>query len=257
MSYPSAIGRSLDADEFSIYLDNTVPIPLSALATFLKKIDKSARSVKGMEGSFLQLSDFALGSNELRFRIVGPGRKVQDDNNVQQRMAAAAEKSAKASVVSARAAVVSAVAAVVAIAISSGDANPSTYRITNEYNVQTIYVRAPEEPPHTITKRDVEFGRLARLSGNRSSKRAAIEYEQEALHIAMDRNEVVNLAGRFRRHPSGDYVFVTMRGSRLPAQFNDARRYENRPVAIQAIVQDSAAGLALDVVDVVAELTDL
>jgi hypothetical protein len=257
MSYPGIIERSLDADEFSIYLDNSKPIPLSALATFLRKIDKSARSVKGMEGGYLQLSDFALGSNELRFKVVGQGRQARDENNRQDRMAAAAEKSAKASVVAAGAAVVAAIATVVAAAISTGDANPSTYRITNEYNVQTIYVRAPNEPAHIITKRDIENGRIVRLSGDRSSKAVLIESEHRSLLNALDRNEVVNLAGRFRRQRSGAYEFETMRGNKLPAHFKTARHYENTPVAINAIVQDSGAGLVLDVVDVIAELNDL
>lgn len=256
MAFPGIIERPLIADEFSIYLDNTVPIPLSALATFLGKIDKAARSVRGMEGLFLELSDFAHGSNELRFRVVGKRRVKRAGGTREERMVAAAEKSAKAAMIGAGAAVVSAVAAVVAIAMTSGDANPSTYRITNEYNVSTIYVRAPAEDPHIISRDDIAQGRQRRLLKERGRLSSQLKAENVALMEAMDRHEVVRLAGRFFRQPNGGYEFETMIGNRFPVHFNDAREYEHSPLALEAIIQDAGGSPHLEVVSVIAVLSD-
>lgn len=256
MSFPGIIERPLYGDEFSIYLDNTVPIPLSALATFLGKIDKAARSTRGMDGLLLELSDFALGSNELRFRIVEKRRPRREEDR-QERAVAAAEKSAKATVVGAGATVVSSVVAVVTIAMMSGDANPSTCRITNEYNVNNIYVRAPDEQPHVLTRRDVQHGRKLRLSKERAKLSPQLEAENEVLMMAMDRHEVVKLAGRFYRLPNGNYDFRTMIGNRYPVHFRSAREYEHSPVALAARVHPAEDGLHLEVVDIITELSDL
>lgn len=256
MAYPGVIKRPLQEDEFSIFLDNTRPIPLSALATFLGKIDKEARSVEGMEGLVLELSDFALGSNELRCRIVGPGRLALEDAARQERIAKAAEKSARVGQVSAGAAVVSAVAAVVAVAIASGSANPATYRIVNQYNVRNIYVRAPDGPPKVVTKRDVEAGRHARLSKKGRLQAQKRDTENEALLAAMHHRKVVDLAGWFYRDPRrGDYL-ETMYGNHFPVHFHDVREFGSSPVAIRAVVHDTPRGLQLEVVEVLAQLSN-
>ena len=263
MTFPGVISRPLLADEFTIYLDNTVPIPLSTLATFLGKIDKAARDVRGMDGLFLELSDFAIGSNELRLRVVGRDRKSRDEEARQERIVAAAEKSAAAgersataAMIGAGAAIVSSVAAVVAIAIASGPANPSSYRITNQFNVDNIYIQAPNEEPHIVTRQDIAHGRRLRLSKEQKKTSPQLQAENEALMTAMDRHEVVNLAGRFFRRPNGGYSFETMIGNRFPVRFKQARAYEHTPVALQAVIHDSGEGPVLDVIELIAELSD-
>jgi hypothetical protein len=255
MAFPGVIERPLQANEFSIYLDNTRPIPLSALATFLGKIDREAQSLEGMEGLFLELSDFALGSNELRCRVVGPGRLALEDAARQERIASSAETSVRTGKISAGAAVVSAVAAVVAVAIASGSANPATYRIVNQYNVRNIYVRAPDEAPKVITKKEIEAGRHARLSKKGRLQAQVRESEAEALLAAMHDRKVVDLAGWFYRDPHRGPYFETMYGNHFPIHFHDARKYENSPVALRAIVRDSPKGLQLEVVEVLAQLS--
>jgi hypothetical protein len=254
MSYPGVIERPLLADEFSIYLDNSRPIPLSALATLLAKIDKEARAVRGMDGLFLELSDFALGSNELRCRVVGPGRLALREAEIQERTLAATEGSARASKVAAGAGVVSAVAAVVAIGISVGNANPATYKIVNQYNVCNVYIRAPDEPPHVITREEIEHGRYTRLSDKRKLPRRG-DVENQALLTAMEHRQVVDLAGWFREDSGNNYIFETMHGNRFPVHFRHARDYRDIPVALRTIVQDSPVGIQLEVIDVIAELS--
>lgn len=256
MAFPGVIDRPLRPDEFSIYLDNTKPIPLSALAAFLGKLDREARSVEGMEGLFLELSDFALGSNELRFRVVGPGRLALEEAARQERLVKAAETSASAGKVAARAAVVSAVAAVVALAIATGTANPATHQIVTRYNVTNIYVRAPDEPPHQITRSEIREARQRRLSARGEKQPAGRQAENQRLLAAVDDCERVALAGRFHLGgPDGD-VFETMAGNRFTVRFPRAREYEGSPVALRAIVRESAEGLRLEIVDVIARLSD-
>jgi hypothetical protein len=257
MAFPGVIEKPLQADEFSIYLDNTRPIPLSALATFLGKIDKEARTVEGMEGLFLELSDFALGSNELRCRVVGPGRLAIEDAARQERIATSAEATARAGKISAGAAVVSAVAAVVAAAIATGSANPATYRIVNQYNVRNVYVRAPEEAPRVVTKKDIEAGRHARLSKRGHLQALERESENDALLAAMHQSQAVDLAGWFYHDPRRGHYFETMYGNRFPVHFHDIRQYEGSPIALRAIVHDSRRGLQLEVVEVLARLSNV
>lgn len=256
MSFPGIIERPLHANEFSIYLDNTDPIPLSALATFLSKLDKQATSIDGMDGLFLQLSDFATGSNELRFKIIGPGRQSDRGATNQGRLVTAAEGATTASKIAAGAGIVSAVAGVAAAAIAYGGANPATYRIVNHYHVENIYVRAPEEPPHIVTRADVEHGRRVRLSKQKSLP-IRRQLESEALLSAVGSREVVDLAGWVYYSANRGPYFRTMQGNQFPVKIKDAGRYLESPVAVRAIVKGSPDGLNLEVVHVLAELTDL
>lgn len=255
MAFPGVIERPLLADEFSIYLDNTRPIPLSALATFLGKIDRAARTVEGMEGLFLELSDIAFGSNELRFRVVGPGRLAREEAARQERLVVAAERSARAAKMTAGAAVVSAVAAVVAVAMTSGNANSTTYRLVRQYNVHHIYVRAPDEPPHVVTRSEIERSRHRRLSAKGRTQSLQQQAESEALLAAMNDREVVDLAGWFYHEPRGGYVFETMHGNRFPVRFSYASQYANSPVALRTVVNESPDGLYLEVIEVIAKLS--
>ena len=254
MAFPGVIERPLLGDEISIYLDNTRPIPLSALATFLGKLDKEARSVEGMAGLFLELSDFALGSNELRLRVVGPGRIARDEVIRQERAVAAAEGSARTAKIGTGAAVVSAVAAVVAIAINTGSANPSAYKIVNSYDVTNIYVRAPSEPPHIVTRSAVEYGRHIRLTSRKHKSKIQLDQESYALSAAMEEKRLVDLAGWVRRDSQGTFTFETIIGNRLPVYFDHIRYLGRSPVAVRGIIHDSPHGLQLEIVEVLAEL---
>lgn len=256
MSYPSVIERPLLSDELSIYLDNKMPIPLAALGTFLSQLDKATRNVEGMDGLFLELSDFAVGSNELRFRVVGPGRVERDEAIRKERALQANEKSATAAVVGAGAAVVSAVAAVVAVAISAGNANPSAYRITNNYDVTNIYVQAPKEPPHVITRKDIEQGRKRRLTRSRELEIHHLEAENDALLLAMSRHEAVKLGGWFYYERGVGYFFESMKGNHFRVQFSDAERFVGPPVAIETFVHSSPDGIELEISGVIATLSD-
>lgn len=256
MSFPSIIDRPLFANEFSVYLDNTLPIPLSALAIFLSKLDKQAGSVEGMDGLFLQLSDFATGSNELRFKIVGPGRLPDRGAVDQSRLVNAAEGATFAGKIAAGAAVVSAVAGVAAAAIAYGGANPTTYRIVNQYHVENIYVRAPGEPPHIVTRADVEHGRNVRLSKHKALP-IRRQQESQVLLSAMSSGEVVDLAGWVNVRTGEGLQFRTMQGNRFPVTLSNARRYIDQPVAVRAVVHESPDGIHLEIVDVLAILSDI
>jgi hypothetical protein len=209
-----------------------------------------------MEGLVLELSDFAIGSNELRCRVVGPGRLKLEEAERQERAVTAAEKSARAAQVGAGASVVSAVAAVVAVAIAVGSANPAAHRICNQYNVQNFYVRAPKEAPRVITKDEVEQGRQRRLKSKGRAKSMRQTAESEALLVAMKDREVVDLAGWFHHEPHNGYSFETMHGNRFPVDFPYAKEFEDNPVALRTIVSGSRNGLRLEVVDVIARLSD-
>jgi len=249
MAFAGVIERPLSPDEFSIYLENEKLIPLSALATFLARIDKAARSVEGHGSVFLTLSDFAIGSNELRFRVIGPGRLKRDEIAREERMVAAAESSA-------RSARVSAVAAVVALAIAVGPANKATHTITQKYDIQNIYVRAPDEQPHVVTRRDIERGYHRNLEQKARDEAHQRDDESRELLAAMDERRVVDLAGWFYSEPGRGDFFETMRGNHYPVHFARAREFHDSPVAARMIVHDSADGLQLEVETVLGKLAD-
>ena len=209
-----------------------------------------------MRGGFLQLSGFALGSNELRCRIVGPGRRALEETTRQNRMVAAAEGATRAGKASAGAGVVSAVAAVIGIAIAHGNTNPAAYRIVNHYNVQNVYVRAPNEAPRVISKDEIEHGRHVRLRKKRIADRNRQVAETEVLTLASEAQQQVNLAGWFQTGPNGAQ-FRTMSGNVLPVRGWHPDDVRGRPMAIRADVDLSRGELELRVTSIIAELSDM
>lgn len=256
MAYPGVIKRPLFEDEFSIYLNTAEPIPLIALASLLGQLDRAARSVEGIGNLFLELSDFALGSAELRCRVVGPGRIAQTEAARQERLTKAAESTAHATWTAAGAAVVSAVAAVVAASIAHGGANPSAHRVACKYQVQEIYVRAPDEAPKVITREQIEEGRVRRLNRKRHKQALKERAETRALMEAMDRNEIVEIAGWFIQEHDGNFVFETMNGNTFPVHFDRAQDLQDSSVVVRAVVHDSPSGLQLEVLEFLAKLSD-
>lgn len=264
MAFPGIIDRPLLQDEISIYLDNTRPIPLGALAGFLNKIDKDARTVEGMDRFFLELSDFALGSNELRFRVVGPGRLARDEAEKKERSLQAAEQSAqsaslsaKSGVAAAGAGVVSAVAAIIALSISSGSANPASYKIMYHYDVRNVYVRSNHEGPHVVSREDVSEGRLRRLS--KPGRRDAVgqELEARAIFSAIGERRILTLAGWVSYEKDKGAQFKTMKGNQFPMDYDGVSGLIDRAVALAVVVHESPEGARLEVVDVITVLSDL
>lgn len=257
MSVPGVIERDLLSDEISVYFDNRKPIPLSALATFLGKLDQASRDVDGMQGMFLELSDFALGSNELRFRVVGPGRLERENAEREERIAKANERSARWAGVSAGATVVSAVAATIAIAISSGAANSSSHRIVNNYDISNIYVRAPCEDPHVIERAAIIHGHYRRLGEKRQQKEQLLETENQEFLQAMDREQMIDIAGWISADTHGGYLFETINGNKLKLRHRPIGAFGSEAVAVRVAVSKGPDGLELEIIDIITYLSNI
>jgi len=257
MSVPGVIERDLLSDEISIYFDNRKPIPLSALATFLGKLDQASRDVDGMQGMFLELSDFALGSNELRFRVVGPGRLDREQAEREERNAKANERSARWAAVSAGAGVVSAVAAAITIAISNGSANPSSHRIVNNYDISNIYVRAPCEDAHVIERATIIQGHYRRRGEKQQQKEELLETENQEFLQAMNHEQIIDIAGWIFADTRGGYSFETINGNKFKLRNRPPGAFGSEAVAVRVAVFQGPDRLELEIVDIITYLSNL
>lgn len=135
MSVPGLIARPLLPDEFSLFFESREPIPLGRMATFLRKLETETRPIVEHEGLFLELSEYASGSGEPRFRIVGPGRiALQEAADLQRRAVEATERQADAAEKWGRrnfigSMLINPIAAAVAASMVSGALNPSARTI--------------------------------------------------------------------------------------------------------------------------------
>jgi hypothetical protein len=137
-----------------------------------------------------------------------------------------------------------------------GPANKATHTITQKYHIQNIYIRAPEEQPHVVTRKDVERGYRLNLQQKVRDESDQRNDESRELLAAMDERRVVDLAGWFYSEPGRGDFFETMRGNHYPVHFARAREFQDSPVAARMIVHDSPDGLQLEVETVLGRLAD-
>ena len=257
MSYPGVILRPLLPDEFSIYFDASDPIPLGALATFFGKLDRAIGQMAAMDGLIVELSDFALGSAEPRFRIVGPGRLALEEAARLHQEAMERNRPDIWQKVLVGATVVSAAATVTAAAISAGNLNPATCRLVNNYHINNIYVRAPDEPPHHIDRRAVTEGRAKRLRQQRRRVDEETGLEREALMATMNERGRVTVAGWLSRDRMGRPAFETMRGNVFPVRRVETHLPDKGAMVVAAQIFEASDGMHLNLTDFVAPLDDM
>lgn len=257
MSYPGVILRPLLPDEFSIFFDAAKPIPLGTLATFFGKLERTVRQMEGMDGLIVELSDFALGSAEPRFRIVGPGRLALEDAVRLHQEGIEKNRPDVWQKVMVGATVVSAAAAVAAAAIAAGNLNPATYRIVNHHEVNNIFVRAPDEAPHHIRRRDVLEGRDRRLGNQRKRVKDEIYLERESLLLAMSERGQVTVAGWLARDANGQSSFETMRGNTFAVSHVERGVPNEGPMVITGQIYDNRGAIYIDIAKFIAPLDDM
>lgn len=235
----------LHDDEFAIFLDNTKPIPLSQLATFLGKIDRATRGMPELEGLILQLSGFELGSNFFRFRA------VEDKAKSKKKRKSGSQSLSNSDAVIA-AAGIGAVATVVAAAITSGSANPSANTLVKNYNVTNVWVQAPNEPATIIPESTIAQHR----GRNRNRKMEAETYfELQELMAAASSEEMLPLAGRVT-YRGGVAYFTTMQGNRLRIVSGRIPAPETGSYAIVASLSRHGQALDIELIDIITRLAD-
>lgn len=244
MSFPGVIERPLLPDEFSIYFASHEPIPLARMATFLRKLDTVAADLLNGTDFYLELSEYASGSGEPRFRVVQRERaSLREAVELQRRAVEAAERQATASEKQVKwtkaaffgSVFVAPVAGAIAASMVSGSLNASTKSLVSESEISEVVVRAPEEvcefiPAHQILE--------ARPHKKVSRKAYLAVAELDRLSHALRDGDTVRLAGRgelTRQQP----VFRTLSGNQLELTDVELSRHLVRtrePVVIEATV---------------------
>jgi len=261
MSVPSLIARPLLPDEFSLFFQSREPIPLGRLATFLRKVETEVWPIVESEGLFLELSEYASGSGEPRFRIVGPGRiAVQEAADLQRRAVEAAERQADAAEKWGRrnfigSMLVNPVAAAVAASMVSGALNPSAKTIVYEGDVTSVFISTPDET-RTIAAKEIEAGRNRPKSGDARAPVATAEIVQ--LNHSLRDGNTVRLAGRAQVGRKGP-TFRTLAGNKLELRDSSLTAHllgTRGPVVIEAVVAFSNGTLAIEPVDIITRFED-
>lgn len=262
MAVPSLIVRPLLPDEFSLFFQSREPIPLGRMATFLRKVETEVGPLVESEGLFLELSEYASGSGEPRFRIVGPGRiALQEAAELQRRAVEASERQADAAEKWGRrnfigAMLVNPVAAAVAASMVSGALNPSAKTIVYEGDVTQVFISTPDDT-RVLPVKEIEAGRNRHKPPASPTDLATAEIDR--LSHSLREGTVVRLAGRARIGPNGA-TFRTFAGNKFElvnGNITDRIRFIRAPVVIEAIVAESRGNLAIEPVNFITELDDL
>jgi hypothetical protein len=227
MSLLGVIERPLLPDEFSIYFASQGPIPLAKMATFLRKLDTVCEELLSETGFYLELSEYASGSGEPRFRVVQRERaSLREAVELQRRAVEAAERQAACSESQAAAAaqqlkwikttffgsvLVVPVAGAIATSMVSGSLNPSTKSLVSESSVREVVVRAPDAVCESIAAKTILEARPGRKT-DRKGQMAAMELGR--LSHALRAGDTLRLAGR-GVGTEGKAVFRTLNGNRL------------------------------------------
>jgi hypothetical protein len=261
MAVPSLIARPLLPDEFSLFFQSREPIPLGRLATFLRKVETEVWPIVESESLFLELSEYASGSGEPRFRIVGPGRiAVQEAADLQRRAVEAAKRQADAAEKWGRrnfigSMLVNPVAAAVAASMVSGALNPSAKTIVYEGEVTNVFISTPDET-RVIPAKEIEAGRNHPKSVDARAHVATAEILQ--LSHSLREGNTVRLAGRVQVGRGGP-TFRTLAGNKLDLRdgnLTDHLLGTRGPVVIEAVVVSSNGTWAIEPVNIITHLDD-
>lgn len=261
MSIPGLIARPLLPDEFSLFFESRDPIPLGRMATFFRKIETEAWPLVEDEGLFLELSEYASGSGEPRFRIVGPKRtSIREAEELRRREVEAAERQADLTEKWGRmnfigSMIVGPVAGAIAASIISGPLNPSAKTIVYEGDVSTVYISTPQRTT-AIPAEEIERGRnQTKLVDKRKAMAVA---ELERLTHSLREGSRVRLAGRVELHHDRPW-FRTLSGNGLPLIDNQiARRLleDRQPAVVEGVVVAFGRKMALEPLDIITNLDD-
>ena len=262
MAYPGVIERPLLPDEFSIFFESRDPIPLGRMATLLQKIENEIRPIVEVEDLFLELSEYASGSGEPRFRIVGPGRvALREAQELQRRDVEAAERQADVtdkwgSRNFVGSVFVGPVVAAIAASLVSGPLNPSARNVVYDGDVTNVYVRTLDDLV-IIPRREIEEGRNSRKRVGARATVAAAEHDR--LFQSLGDGTRVRLAGRVEFHRHG-MLFRTIAGNSLSlvsSKLTERLREHQGPIVIEAVVRATSKSLAVEPVDLITGFDDL
>ena len=257
MSFPGAIQRPLLPDEFSIYFASEDPIPLAAMATFLRKLDTFATQYFDEEGVFLELSEYASGSGEPRFRIVGPGRiALREAEQLQLEHERHDEQIKWQKRAFYGAIFIGPFAGAVASAMIAGPLNPSARSLVNQTETTAVIVRAPTECYREIPADEIAAGHD---STRQRSRKVMAVLERENLGKALEGRRVVRLAGR-PQIKSGTLIFRTVLGNALRVIGDRGQRVRSetgRMIVIEALVVQEGSGLALEMQSIITGIDDI
>lgn len=261
MSVFGLIPRPLLPDEFSLFFDSREAIPLGRMATFLRKVETEVWPIVESEGLFLELSEYASGSGEPRFRIVGPGRiALQEATALQRRAVEAAERQSVGAEKWGRrnfigAMLVNPVAAAVAASMVSGALNPSAKTIIYEGDVTQVIIATPDDAT-VLRATEIEAGR--NRSKSEDALRPVASAEIARLTHSLQDGSIIRLAGRAQNDRNGA-TFRTLAGNRLALVDSEVTEHLLRgrgPVVIAAEVDASSGTLAIKPVNIITDLDD-
>lgn len=261
MSIPGLIARPLLPDEFSLFFESREPIPLGRMATFLRKIETEVWPIVNEQGLFLELSEYASGSGEPRFRIVGPGRlSLRAAEDLQRRAVEATERQADQTDKWGRrnfigAMLVNPVAAAVAASMVSGALNPSAKTIIYQGDVTNVFVATPADVK-ILSARDIEEGRNRQRTQDQRRDLATAEIAR--LTHSLHGGAHVKLAGRVQLSQGGP-AFRTLSGNTLILSDCELthRLVDGRgPVVIEAVVVSRRGTLAIEPIGIITGLDD-
>jgi hypothetical protein len=261
MSVPGLIDRPLLPDEFSLFFQSREPIPLGRMATFLRKVETEVWPLLESQDLFLELSEYASGSGEPRFRIVGPGRiAVQEAADLQRRAVEAAERQANAAEKWGRrnfigSMLVNPVAAAVAASMVSGALNPSAKTIVYEGDVTQVFISTPDDT-RVLPAKEIEAGRNYHKPGDGRAQVATAEMAR--LGHSLREGKTVRLAGRAQIGRGGP-TFRTLAGNTLELTNGKLTNHllnTHGPVVIEAVVASSRGTWAIEPVHIITGLDD-
>jgi hypothetical protein len=261
MSVPGLILRPLLPDEFSLFFESREPIPLGRMATFLRKVETEVWPIVESDGLFLELSEYASGSGEPRFRIVGPGRiALREAAELQRRATEAAERQADAAERWGRrnfigSMLVNPVAAAIAASMVSGALNPSAKTIVCEGDVTNIFVSTPDNT-EILRAKEVKEGQNRQKTED--ARRAVAAAEMARITHSLRDGSIVRLAGRPQFGRDGP-IFRTLAGNKLGlsnGNLTDRLRGVHAPIVIEAIVVSSRGTWSIEPMSIITGLDD-